>query len=840
MATVDLCINEIANTAIRELVQNERASWKKNNPNGSEQDFVNSFIEDIDNRNLNRIINVRKKSVSAKKQIDAYNLAREEMKKDGKDLSIEEYANAIVGMRQYNFTGSKQSLEVKLDAVSNVKGAEVQQAIRKEFDARGISLSKWQYGSKWGKQLDADLQRERANLNAGKTEPVTNNSLAFSLAKSFNKIAEETTDKMNRNGLQINKRFGYQGKQNHDRLVLFRAGFDKWYQETLPRIDMELSPFMQDREIARKVFNQLTHGGDNFASIPLAKQYQLDTFKINREINFKSVDDQIWYNETYGGGLNQAGIFQQQMQNFERKIVIENDFGGDVNAVVGSLLQADNVKRTGNAGDARKLQQVIDEVTGNALIDNFATAKFFDNVRSWVSSLIYGVVWLTTPMQDRVQRSFFSASRNGEAFNNITSLPKDLALGLKDSATYATKGVRYWKTGGISKAEQDIANSRGLMVSTFNSRFKKFSNDPVDGSFSTGFDKFTERVNGFFGTVGFLHSLQNNMENSFYVGLGEEIASKYFSQSFRSLNKAQKQLLNSYNIDETKFNILRKIDIPTNTIEGQSAKVFEPSMIRRLTDEEISPLVTGKNPKPADFKNAREELELEMRTIFTREMSETFFYKNSSVSVKSPKGSALGETLRFVAQVKTYPLLVYNNIIKKVYYNTALSMGEKAATSVSLTAAMLISGYGVEQINELRNNRTPRPLDNEMLTRTIARSGMLGIMSDFVLEPLVDTFDDEKSYYNTQNDLYKSLFNLLGVAPSKATDVTLGLVKLQKEGEADKIRRSLKGLIPANNTIGFGTLLNLAFDAMFQSEEEKRRKRKRLRETGQSQIIDTL
>lgn len=117
-----------------------------------------------------------------------------------------------------------------------------------------------------GTPLERDVARELWSISGGISS--TNNQTAYRIAHAIHLTQNELLNRQNRAGAWIGVRDGYIVRQSHDAQKLYRAGFDRWMNDIMPRlnwqqIDAEIGQIAANRsEFLRQVFLNITVGRD--------------------------------------------------------------------------------------------------------------------------------------------------------------------------------------------------------------------------------------------------------------------------------------------------------------------------------------------------------------------------------------------------------------------------------------------------------------------------------------------------------------------------------------------------------------------------------------------------
>jgi hypothetical protein len=193
----------------------------------------------------------------------------------------------------------------------------------------------------WGKGImDDDAATELWELREGGNPGSTKNKTAQKIAQIINKWQEVARADLNRLGAFIGKVPGYIVSQSHDMVKIHNAGFDKWYNKILPRLDHDrtfenlvltgdpVADKQKKLEFLQIIYRQLSQG------IFLSSQEKsgfsgpsnvAKKVSEQRVLHFKDAKSWIEYNDEFGtsslmeavvGGFRKSGMAAGLMDKF--------------------------------------------------------------------------------------------------------------------------------------------------------------------------------------------------------------------------------------------------------------------------------------------------------------------------------------------------------------------------------------------------------------------------------------------------------------------------------------------------------------------------------------------
>lgn len=171
------------------------------------------------------------------------------------------------------------------------------------------------------KAFSDNVVREMFELREGGTPGITKDVRAQKAAKVFATYTEMSRRDANRLGAVIGKLDGWAGPQSHDADKMLKAGEAAWMDAILPRLDIERSFGDVDAEeatrILREVYTTIVTGvpakptpasrGQKVSPANLGKK-----LGRSRVLHFKTPDDWIGYNATFGRGSIITAMLEHQ------------------------------------------------------------------------------------------------------------------------------------------------------------------------------------------------------------------------------------------------------------------------------------------------------------------------------------------------------------------------------------------------------------------------------------------------------------------------------------------------------------------------------------------------
>jgi hypothetical protein len=393
--------------------------------------------------------------------------------------------------------------------------------------------------------------------------------------------------------------------------------------------------------------------------------------------------------------------------------------------------------------DISKFEPDLNLVSGQAMTppaNNMGWAKTHNNIRSAIGIAKMG-------------KALFSS------FNDVTSAASQ--------AFYSGRG--YWN--GV------FEHLGGMFEHMTNPEIREFSHvfgEGADGQIGhLAAAHFSE--DGPVGAIGqhahrfFRWSLLTGWTDTGRASAARAIASHLgynAGNSWDKLNWKHQHVLEANGITPEKWEVLRQ----AAKVSDHGKTYITPDMVRALTDEQVAGLKMSPN-------EARRTLEMDLLGYVADEMD----YAIPAVGMRERRflhqgerpGTAAGEVLRYLSQLKGYPAAYTLRILgRAVNAPMHLSLDQKILWAAphlgSLVAGMTVTGFISTVVSEAALGIWPprNPFSWDTIKLAIQRGGGLGILGDYVL-----------GQTNTYN--HPAAFGYVGPAVGTAADIIDLAVKMR-------------------------------------------------------------
>jgi len=728
-------------------------------------------ISSIDEINVDKISQEVSEQIKLQKKINKRNAIENEIKgrkyveyifDNFNDDPAEGLISILVGTNR-RVTGARAS-------VATQQQASVNQLIA-GFNAKLKNEKSFQLFDKADKETQRRIVRTMYELNQKKTAmeeqlgmkpPITEtNPDIIRLAEAMEGYSEMIRLKLNDRGANISKLWGYIVRQSHDPYLVrdaakvlgknledmddgidpnlkskkdinYNRNYKAWRDFVMEKLDQERTfAGVEDiEEFMLFVYNSLvknqylkSDGAEfTFGSRQTARSKDVAKaagLSAKRVLHFKTADNWFDYNDKFGVG-NLKESFFSGLQTAGRNIGIMDTLG---------TKPADNFSKIKKAV-GNKLNKL-----GRSTQDLASDAKF-DKFLKVVDGSIYTVENFAVAKYSAIARAIASMAKLGGA---TVSAAADIGL-------YGSE-MRYQGRsflGGMAEAvgslgkikntqqKKDIAEGLGFIAD--NTIYDVAGRYQVGDNLSKGFTK----AQRFFFKLNLLSWWTNTLKEGSMLGMANYFA-KQKNLAFDSLNPQLKSLFNVYNIDSTKWNIIRK----TAMEKADDGKEFiNIGLLDQISDADVKKITGLDDLSKRELQIEKDKFKASVSGMLLDRSIYAVIEPDARVRATLTQGylggTGMGEAIRFFGQFKAFPLSIVQKVLgREIDYfkgpNKDLARGIVGLGSIIVTSGLL--GYLSMTIKDLLKGRSPRdPTKLNSVMAAFLQGGGLGIYGDVLFQ----------------------------------------------------------------------------------------------------------
>ena len=656
-------------------------------------------------------------------------------------------------------------------------------------------------------KADGKLQEELAitqqQISEG-MEVTTKNQDIKKLAEIMEKHSELTRQALNARGANIPKMWGYVVRQSHDQFnvraaanrlgknldeikadptltgtdINYNKNFTAWKNFIMQYLDGDrtfgntdnIDSFLMNSYnslVGNKI--QVADGASGvFGSNSVTKG-----ISNKRVLHFKSAKDWYAYNEkfgtgslkeTYYSGLMTAGrnigmldtLGTKPKDNFEK-----------IRVAISNRMLA-NKRSTESLSSYRQFEKFMNVVDGT--VYTFDGGKFGFAVAKW--------------------------SAIGRAVGNVAKLGGAVISAAADIGIYASEmkyqgrsflGGMGEAMGGIgkiknTKQKRDIAKGLGFLGdgTTYD----------ISGRFQVGdnLNKGWTQIQRTFFKYNLLSWWTNTLKENSMLGMANYYANQK-GLSFDQLNKPLQSFFGLYNIDATKWDVIRKTAMSK---ADDGTEFINISELSNMSDADIKKITGMNDLSKTELQMEKDKFKYSVsgmlldRSIYA--VIEPDARTKGTMTQGTLAGTGMGEAIRFLGQFKAFPMAIGNKVLgREIAFlrsgpNQDIGRGIRGLSSIVVVSGFM--GYMSMTAKDLLKGKEPRDPNNiKTIMAAFLQGGGLGIYGDVL--------------FKEQRDAGSVAAGLIGPAPTTAIDLGLAF-KYALSGEGGKAGRAAYRTISSN------------------------------------------
>ena len=578
------------------------------------------------------------------------------------------------------------------------------------------------------------------------------------LAEIMEEYSEMIRQKLNDRGANIAKMWGYIVKQSHDPYSVrnaanvlgknlddikggsnYNKNFKVWKDFVMQKLDADRTFANTNNidEFMTEAFNSLVgnkyliaDGASNSYGGKTSKDVAKGS-KFKRVLHFKTPDDWFDYNDKFGVG-NLKESFFSGIQTAGRNIGMMDGLG---------TKPLDNFEKIRFA--VRKSLAKNEET---ADISSIASYTKFDKYMKVIDGSIYTVEGFGLARYSAIARAIASMAKLGGATISAAA----------DVGIYGSEMRFQGRTflGGMAEAmgsllkikntkqKKDIAQMLGFIVD--NTIYDMSARHQVGDNLSKGWSS-TQRT---FFKYNALAWWTNTLKEGSMLGMANYFA-RQKNLEFGKLNKQLQELFSMYDIDATKWDVIRKTAMEK---ADDGMEFINIGMLDQITDADMKKILNLNKVTESQLRIEKDKFKASVsgmlldRSIYA--VIEPDARLKGDMTRGMLAGTPEGEAIRFMGQFKAFPFAIMAKVLGRElsYFKgpnvTKADYGRGFVGIVGLMITQGILGYVSMTAKDLLRGKGPRdPSNAKTIMAAFLQGGGLGIYGDVLFKEVRGSAD---------------------------------------------------------------------------------------------------
>ena len=686
-------------------------------------------------------------------------------------------------------------------------------------------------------KADQEVSRALWELNAGRDPALLvpdgkASDNAIKIARAMHDTLNQTIVDAESRLMPIDPNGLYVARTSHDPIPMKRDGYEKWFATFKEHFDLRIpADAAEFQRVALGFYN------DNIAGAfrRKADREEMPGYKSRARSNAqerafvpKSADSWYAYNQIYGGG-NLRETFSQTLLSRAKDMAF-----ADVGGVTAEKTIVDSYQRVLDAlrDDPKtrlkmqtKLHGLIDVMhqangAANEVVDD-AVAAIHQSWRGITSTAIYGGSVLAQPSDIAFAASMLRQmgwSKKGGAERGILSYAFDVA-----------SGIRLGQNKDAIRYLEYVANDWIHFIGE-------------EGSLTRGTAGWINRnVSRYFRL-----NMMTQWTSRLQVQIGSIVSMDFGSRAGRAFNElpdGSRMLFEAHEIGAREWNVIRQ---GVQKAEN-GANVITAKAIRDLPDDVFATYKAG-TEDARSIAALREDLSGKWRTFLYDRIAtgsnQPGYRARATLTGGTQAGTHLGEGMRDIAMVKSFPAeVIYSSVARELYGYGATNLRE-ALTSRAVGVGMgkmffmaTVLGYLSMSARDALQGKEPRdPLDPRTMMMSMLRGGALGFYGDALFGAAEKRFG---------MNVVSAMMGPQAQQIADVADIGARALKITNRGDDEKLAagavRTIYRNLPGNNLFFVKPIVDYTFMYALMDELSpgylRRMERTLERETGQSYFL---
>jgi hypothetical protein len=705
-------------------------------------DILSAFVDDLE-KQQGKIYSKSQENQLLERRLKIHQQAKISAAIQKRNFLINQKRSALLKQAIDNYEGSADDalLDILVGSVKNYKGGRMSVDARRQGiqnDAGGLLLAELQKNDLVGlfqsSQLDEMIYKELFDGFG-----TSGNAEARQIAEAIQRVQKNLLDRKNRNGANIGELASYVVRQRHDPNRLRDAGFDRWYNDIVPLLDVEKTfdgvrgGAAGRKAFLREAYNHLESGNFQKTSSVTGEDGKVDPLTAfkgpanlakklsgSRVLHFRDGKSSYEYATKYSG-KNLINSVLDGISNDAESIALMEVLGTNPEAMLETIIRGrDDITDRG----ARRLRNALKELDGTTRAVGAAQKKVLGLDMTATAASVRA-------LQNMSKLGFATISSFSDIASKATLLQRETGRSFFESYNEAILDVM---RGFTDTQKREFSYYLGTGVDTFlGSVHSRFAADDQLPGMMTKAQQTYFKLNG----MQFWNSAQKD-------GVAKILAAdlaKNVGKRFDDLPVELRTTLELYDINAQELAFFRGVDR-----QGPDGREYVfPSMVDEIDDAALDAAASVRFQRTNITPEMRQQFRDDLRTRIA-----AYYADSADAAVPTPgareraimnqgtkRGTPVGEAIRMIMQFKSFPITFVTKGLQRQYYGQK-AVGRSGAIGIAqLMVGTTAMGYIANATKDILKGREPR----EVLTRERAlksfteafvAGGGAGIYGDFL------------------------------------------------------------------------------------------------------------
>ena len=705
-------------------------------------DILDAMVDDIE-KQQGKVYSQSQEDALRERRLKLHQQAKISAAIQKRNFLINQKRSSMLKQAIDTYEGSADDalLDILVGSVKNYKGGRMSVDARRQGiqnDGAGLLLAELQdkdlVGLFQSTQLDEMIYKELFD-GLG----TSGNAEARLIAEAVQRVQKNLLDRKNRNGANIGELSNYVVRQRHDPNRLRDAGFDKWYQDISPLLDVEKTfdgvrgGEAGRKEFLRQAYEHLESGNFQKVSSVTGEDGKVDPLTAfkgpanlakklsgSRVLHFLDGESSFKYAQQYSGKSLMTSVLDG-ISNDAESIALMEVLGTNPEAMLETIIRTrDDITERGK----RRVRNALKELDGTTRAVGASQTKFLGLDATATAASVRA-------LQNMSKLGFATISSFSDIASKASLLQRETGRGFFDSYSEAILDVM---RGFTDPQKKEFAYYLGTGVDTFlGSVHSRFAADDQLPGMMTKAQQTYFKLNG----MQFWNSAQKD-------GVAKILAAdlaKNVGKRFDDMPLELQRTLELYDIRPDELALFRRVDR-----KGPDGREYVfPSMVDQIDDAALDAAAAARFNRLEVTDSMRQQFRDDLRTRIA-----AYYADSADAAVPTPgareraimnqgskRGTPLGEAIRMIMQFKSFPITFVTKGLARQYYGQK-AVGRSGAIGIAqLMVGTTVMGYIANATKDILKGREPREVFSrerglKSFTEAFVAGGGAGIYGDFL------------------------------------------------------------------------------------------------------------